>query len=147
MKPGAIYVYRTRKPGAVLGLPVLGRHTAYVGQTRDLPTRHAEHLHGGGRYGAAAKPWADLKPRRYVVLKLRSCPQWVLNLTEVLLIRLLLPAYNVQHNRGNPRRITPRTAARMRTAREVGFGWSPYVGLGHVVLIGVGAIAFVLLKM
>lgn len=145
MKPGAIYVYRTRKPGAVFGVPVLGRHTAYVGQTRNLPARHAEHLHGGGRYGQPAKPWADLKPRRYVVLRMKRCPQWVLNVVEHLAIRLLLPVYNVQHNRGNPRRITPPAARRQHSVRETGFGWSPYVGLGHVILVGLIALTFLLI--
>lgn len=130
--PGAVYVYRTRKPGALLGLPLLGRHTAYVGQTRNLSARHQEHMNGGGRYGQEAKPWADLSPRRYVVFRMRHCPQWVLNTVEVALIRLLCPVYNVAHNRGNPRRITPRRAKRQRLSRNT-IGWSPYVTLGHLL--------------
>jgi len=141
--PGAVYVYRARKPGAVLGLPILGRHTAYVGQTRNLSMRHREHLHGGGRYGQEAKPWADLRPRRYVIFRMRRCPQWLLTTVEVTLIRLLWPVYNVQHNRPNPRRVTPRRALLQRRSRDA-IGWSWHFTVAHAVaLIAVATVVLI----
>lgn len=138
--PGEVYAYRTRKPGAVLGLPVLGRHFAYVGQTRNPKARHREHLEGGGRYGCVPKDWADLDPKRYVLFRMRHCPQWVLDLAEWLMIQLLLPVYNVQHNRANPRRIRPEVAKRQRAQRDRrGWSWNvrPAVLAGCLLAVSV----------
>lgn len=130
--PGEVYAYRTRKPGALLGLPLLGRHWGYVGQTRNPKARHQEHLEGGGRYGCVPKDWADLEPRRYVLFRMRHCPQWVLDLVEVAVIRTFLPVYNVQHNRGNPRRIRPAVAHLQRLQRDR-MGWSWNLRPAHLV--------------
>lgn len=141
MMPGEVYAYRTRKPGAVLGLPLLGRHWGYVGQTRNPKARHGEHMNGGGRYGKPAANWSDLSPKRYVLFRLGHCPQWLLNLVELIVIRLLLPVYNDRMNRGNPRRITRRKAARQRAQRDFIVarggprGWSWNFTLGHALAL------------
>lgn len=138
--PGAVYVYRTRKPGAILGLPLLGRHFAYVGQSRNLKARHREHLEGGGRYNCTPKPWADLDPKRYILFRMKHCPQWALDLVEWLVIQLLLPVYNDKMNRANPRRIPARVATRQRAQRDLrGWSWNlrPAVLAGCLLAVGV----------
>lgn len=107
---GGVYVYRTRKPGARYNLPILSRHFGYVGQTSSFWHRHRQH--------SETKPWADLDPRCYRI----GLPRWKwLRLTvEALLIWTLLPVYNVQRNRANPRRITPVEARRHRYLRNNG---------------------------
>lgn len=141
--PGEVYAYRTRKPGALLGLPLLGRHWAYGGQTRNPKARHGEHIRGGGRYGRAAQPWADLSPKRYVLFRLAHCPQWVLDLVEVLVIRTLFPVYNVQHNRGNLRRVKP-AMARLQRAQRDRMGWSFTFTPAHFLMV-LGAAAMVVM--
>jgi hypothetical protein len=137
---GEVYAYRTRKSHAVLGLPFLGWHWGYVGQTRNPKARHGEHLLGGGRYGKPAASWSDLRPRRYVIFKLRHCPQWILNLVELLAIRILCPVYNEKLNRANPRRISRRRALRHRARRDL-IGWSPALHYGHAMtFVSVAAI-------
>jgi hypothetical protein len=113
-----IYVYRTQKPHAVVGLPFIGRHFAYGGRTNNPKRRDSEHLVGGGRYNAPPKPWADLRPRRYVVFRLKRRAELTTRLLELLVIRGLFPVYNVTHNMGNPRRIKPFKAARQRAHRD-----------------------------
>jgi hypothetical protein len=109
-KPG-IYAYRTRKhlrPGTEWG---------YVGKSRHLPSRDADH-HGRGRYGHAAKPWIDLKVRRYAL----ELPWWLgwdwLTLSlETLAILVLRPRYNWAKN---PRRskVGPRQQIQQRWVRD-----------------------------
>lgn len=122
MMPGQVYVWRTRKPGAILGLPIIGRHFGYGGQTRNPKMRDVEHLEGGGRYGHTCAPWSDLAPKKYVVFKMKHCPQWLLNTVEFLVIKLLFPVYNHAHNLTNPRRIPIPTARAQRVARDAR-GW------------------------
>jgi hypothetical protein len=116
----AIYAYRANKPNAIIGLTFIGRHWVYVGRTNDLERRDAEHMIGGGRYDAVAKQWADLRPRRYVICKLRRRREWRTHLLERLFILLFLPVYNVQYNSGNPRRIRRVDQMRQRAARDRG---------------------------
>ena len=112
-----VYAYRTRKPMAILGLPFLGRHWAYVGETLNLELRHIQHTVGGGRYGTTAQPWADLDPRR--VLRIPLPPwKWLLRSVETLLILLLWPVYNHSKNLWNPRRIPLQVAKAMRAVRD-----------------------------
>lgn len=131
--PGAVYGYRGRKPNALIGLPIIGRHWIYVGQSRNLRARHGEHMRGGGRYGRPPASWSDLAPKRYILFRLPHCPQWLLDLMEFLFIRLLFPVYNHKMNLGNPRRIPLKRAARMRTRRDV-TRWSFYLGWHHLLL-------------
>jgi hypothetical protein len=115
-----VYIYRTRKPGALLGWPVIGRHTAYVGQTKSFGHRHRQHI---GKplphdpYASTGKPWADLGPRCYRI----PLPawRWLLWLVEWILIKMLLPVYNINHNKSNPRRITQYRAIHMRRTRDL----------------------------
>lgn len=118
MMPGEVYAYRVNKPNAFLGLPFIGRHWGYVGQTRNPKARHGEHMDGGGRYGKGPAPWSDLRPKRYTLFKVSHCPQWILNLMERLAVYLLWPVYNDKMNRWNPRRISRIRAARHRYFRE-----------------------------
>lgn len=143
---GGVYVYRTRKPGAVFGMPTSftlavallmtatlaflggpwplaalllacsGRHFAYVGETRSFAHRDRQHRSGDVRWGSHAKPWSDLDPKCYRL----SMPgwKWLLRSVETLLIVLLWPVYNDKKNRWNPRRITMARARSMRYARD-----------------------------
>lgn len=116
--PGAVYAYWVRKPNAILGLPFLGRHCGYVGQTRNERMRDLEHKNGGGRYGRPAAAWSDLRPRRVILFRMKHCPQWLLNLVEWLAIKILMPVYNDRHNRTNPRRISRNRARFHRGLRD-----------------------------
>lgn len=115
-----VYVWRCDKPYAVFGLPIIGRHFAYVGQSNNFRRRDREHLFGSLAYEAQVlpKPWSDLRPKRYAVPVL--FPGWrrARLAQEWLMIKLLLPVYPVQHNRTNPRRITPARARAQRTMRD-----------------------------
>jgi hypothetical protein len=116
-----IYVYRTRKPHAPLGLPLISRHFGYGGRTVDPERRHHEHTVGGrgGRFGnKPPQPWSTLEPKRYVVFKLKSRTRLTTHLLEVLVIRGLLCVYNHQHNLGNPRRISLKRAKVQRVLRD-----------------------------
>lgn len=116
---GGVYVYRARKPGARLRIPLLSWHFAYVGETNSFHHRHLQHTQGGGTYNTVPKPWADRDP--YVVLRI-PLPnwRWLRRSVETLLIALTWPAYNVSKNRWNPRRITPSAALAHRAQRDVG---------------------------
>jgi hypothetical protein len=111
-------VWRTRKPHAFLGLPVIGRHTAYVGETGSRYFRDRQHRYGDSRYQAAGKPWSDLKPKVYPLPCLFPASPTARKIQEKLWIWLLLPVYNVEWNTKNPRRITPMKAQQQRWWRE-----------------------------
>jgi hypothetical protein len=115
-----VYIYRTRKPGALLGWPVIGRHTAYVGQTKSFGHRHRQHI---GRplpydpYASTGQPWSDLQPRCYRV----PLPpwRWLLLLVEWAVVMVAFPVYNVRPRHPfNPRRITQYRAIQMRRSRD-----------------------------
>lgn len=124
---GGVYVYWVRKPGARYNIPWLSRHIGYVGQTSSFWHRHKQHMD--------TQPWADLDP----VARRISLPNWRwLRLTvEAILIRVLLPAYNIDGNRHNPRRIPPWTAKRQRQVRDRGrhpYNFRPvHIGLWFVL--------------
>lgn len=111
------YVWRTRKPHSFLGLPFIGRHFAYVGETGNRYFRDRQHLYGDSRYGAAGKSWADLAPKVYPLPCL--FPRWAAarKAQETLWIWLLWPVYNDKKNRWNPRRISLTKAQQQRWAR------------------------------
>lgn len=145
MLPGWIYVYRTRKPGALLGLPLIGRHNGYTGQTRNPKMRHIEHTEGGGRYNKPRANWSDLDPKRYLVFYLPMCPKWLLNLMELVAILVTWPVYNDRMNRWNPRRIPLKVAARQREIRDrSGVRWIPHLNAGHLIgiLVILGLVAW-----
>jgi hypothetical protein len=103
---GGVYVYRTRKPGAIFGLPIIGRHFAYAGESNNFGRRDREHLIGSNMYEFAVKrkPWCDLDPKCY---RFPLPPwKWLLRSVETLLILLTWPVYNDRKNRWNPRRIS-----------------------------------------
>lgn len=104
-----IYLARTNKPYAIFGLPLIGRHNGYVGQSNAYELRWAQHTHGGGKFKSVAKGWSDLDPEFHRIIPL---PKWMFERTpkvvdalEWLAIKLLLPVYNDKMNHSNPRRI------------------------------------------
>ncbi|HEU4754018.1 MAG TPA: hypothetical protein VFU47_12990 [Armatimonadota bacterium] len=117
---GEVYAYRARRPSGI------GRHLAYVGKTTNGARRHRQHMGTMSReslYWQPGQPWADLDPKRYVLLRIRRrglFDAWRLSIAEAAAIRLLLPVYNVQRNAGNPRRIKPHVAKRQRALRDSG---------------------------
>lgn len=115
---GGIYLFRTRKPRAPLGFPVIGRHNAYVGLTSSYYHRERQHRYGGGVYGAIQKSWADLEPKFYRILPLPNW-RWLLHLAETLAIWVLCPVYNVKKQPPwNLRKVSPRKAESQRWARD-----------------------------
>lgn len=145
---GGVYLIRTRKPNAPLGLSLrwvlllipaaagalhlvgwpiwlalalvvlAGRHNGYVGLTNSYVHRERQHLQGGGTYRVQAKDWADLEPRFWRILPLPDW-RWLLEAAESLLIALLLPVYNVKKQAPwNLRKISLKTAARQRRMRD-----------------------------
>lgn len=116
---GGVYVYRARKPGARLNLPIISRHFVYVGETSSFRHRHEQHTVGGGAYNAVAKPWNDLDPRVVLRIALPNV-KWLRRSVETVLILLTAPVYNVAKNRWNPRRIPPLVAYRQRRTRDLG---------------------------
>lgn len=106
LKYQEVYLYRTDRPSG------WGRHTAYVGRTCQPLLRHQQHM--------ARQPWSDLRPRRYVLIRVNRCPELVIRFCEWVAIKAIMPVYNIQHNRSNPRRIKPWRAREARLARDAG---------------------------
>ncbi len=124
-KRGGIYLIRCDKPGALLGLPFIGRHNAYTGMSNNYYLRERQHFYGSSEYGTVAKPFSDLRPKFYRILPL---PEWIttekvigrrlMKLIETLVIALTIPVYNVsQQAPWNLRRIKPHRADAQRIAR------------------------------
>ena len=142
---GGIYLIRTRKPHAPLGFPVIGRHNGYVGLTSSYYHRERQHLLGGGVYGHARKPWADLDPKFYKIIPLPNW-RWLLHLVETLAIWVLCPVYNVKKQPPwNLRRVSPRQAENAAWSRaKLGKGpaiimraavrWTAYLAAAALVL-------------
>lgn len=135
---GGIYAWRTRKPWALIGLPLIGRHWAYIGMTNSYSAREGQHLRGSELYGTRPASWSDLRPRCYRILPLPALithgrhRRKIMQAIETLLIWTLCPVYNErQQGVWNLRRISRRRAAQARVARDtfgfsvrlVGFGW------------------------
>lgn len=126
-----LYVWRGRKPHAPLGLPVIGRRVLYVGQTSSRYHRDRQHAHGDSRYDAGSASWSDLAPKVYPLPCLFPAWRRARLIQEWLWIKLTFPVYNVQHNRGNPRRISRERAAAQREARDKRRASNP---LGNLVV-------------
>lgn len=110
------YLVRTKKPHAPLGLPVIGRHNGYVGQTSSRYHRDRQHMGLDPR--VPASPWSDLDPRWW---SLPSLPwwKWSRELSEWFWTIVLLPVYPVPKQAPwNLRRISKASAARARAARD-----------------------------
>lgn len=127
MKRQYLYLYRTRRPSG------WGQHIGYVGVTNSPLHRDVQHR--------AYQPWSDLIACRYVI-PLGRVPRFVALGLEALLIRLTLPVYNVQHNRGNLRRIKPWTARAQRDARY--YGRTPVAARFRDVLAALPVVALVI---
>jgi hypothetical protein len=137
---GGLYLWRVRKPHAVLGLPFIGRHFGYGGMTNSYSCRELEHLTGRSprlrpaQYKLPAS-WSDLEPKCYRVLPLPdswtegsepTLGRQVTKALETVLIGLACPVYNdKQQPPWNVRKISRARAARMRAERDaVGRKWS-----------------------
>lgn len=110
------YAVRTKKPHAPLGLPFIGRHWAYVGQTTSR--YHRDRQHKGLDPRVPASPWSDLDPKWY---PLPSLPwwRWSRELSEWFWTIVLLPVYPVPKQAPwNLRRISKASAVRARAARD-----------------------------
>lgn len=136
-----VYIYRTRKPGAIFGLPIIGRHFAYVGETISFYHRGKQHLLGGGAYSVTQKSWSDLDPKCYYIPLLPW--KWLLRAVETITIGLTWPVYNIQKNRWNPRRITPQRARAQRDARDAkSWTWRFVTALRPVHTVAIMAIGY-----
>lgn len=126
MYQGGIYLWRTRKPHAILGLPIIGRHNGYVGMTSCYSARGGQHLNGSVTYGSVPASWSDLAPKCYKILPLPAFlthGTWrralVMKRLETLVIGLLLPVYNDrQQAPWNLRKVSRASAKRARANRD-----------------------------
>jgi hypothetical protein len=117
------YVVRCRRPGFIgrLNIPIISRHTGYVGESMHVRAREMQHRNGSKKYGAMPQPWSDLDPKWYAV---PLPPVRAITLAvEAFLIFLLWPVYNHKKNLWNPRRIPLSSAKRQRAQRDL-IGWS-----------------------
>lgn len=125
---GGLYIWRVRKPHALIGLPFIGRHIGYAGMTNSYRRREREHLEGSITYGTLPAAWSDLNPKCYRVLPLPPCllrarntirREWIVKRLETALIWLTIPVYNeTQQAPYNMRRIRPRQARAERKRRD-----------------------------
>jgi hypothetical protein len=154
---GGIYLWRTNKPNALLGLPLFGRHNAYVGMTNSYAARGDQHLLGSVTYGKAPASWSDLKPKCYKILPLPAIithgkhRRKIMKAFETAAIGLLIPVYNVtQQAPWNLRKISRNAAAQQRRQRdEYGIGYK-IARLALRVAVGIGTLGglgYVLIEM
>jgi len=140
--------------------PVTGRlmRRAYIGKTMQDPWTKRIKGHLWGTRDIRAQPWADTVPGwrpdgtveeviaargAKVVCRFRMVPL-ILTQLEFWAIRLGLPVYNDQHNRGNPRRIPKWKAVEQRRERDVRRGLQPWgAPSGRWVRQVVGAVLLV----
>lgn len=113
------YVWRTRKPHAVIGLPIVGRHVGYVGETNNRYFRDRQHKHGDSRYSARDAAWSDLEPKVYPLPCLFPSNALARKTQETFWIWLLCPVYNEQKQPPyNVRRIRKHKAQQLRWKRD-----------------------------
>jgi len=115
-RPGIVYAYSCIDP-------ITGKRErwAYAGQTRQiLATRHDQHMGNSGYKGKLAKcqPWSDLYPEVRIVCEFK-CPDFLLDLVEMWVIKWNKPVYNYMHNINNPRRIPIPIAIKQRAERDL----------------------------
>lgn len=125
-REAGVYAYRTDRHLR------RGREWAYVGESLHLAQREKDHA-GVGRYAHRAgqcpsyprpcshmaKRWMDLRPRRYVLVRLPwfLAFSWITRSIETVLILMLRPRYNWAKN---PRagKVGPRGQAAQRQLRD-----------------------------
>lgn len=133
-RPG-VYAWRTDRH-----FDPTRREWAYVGESVNIAMRDRCHLGTCGHrpkvlpqqmlngraatvivgQGCSAKPWADLRPRRYTIVPLPWWLgwKWLLRPLETLTILALAPRYNVAKNKWNPRRVPLARQAGQRAERN-----------------------------
>lgn len=115
---GGVYVIRMRKPGAIIGLPLVGRHFGYVGLTGSFKIRKKQHFEGDCWYNLDPKVWNDLDPSFYPVIPLPDW-KWLMEAVESIVIALTCPVYNVRKQPPwNMRKISPAQAGTQRRLRD-----------------------------
>lgn len=116
-KRQGVYVWRVRKPHAVFGLPFIGRHFGYLGQSSSFYHRDRQHEGKDSRHPAAS--WSDLEPRVYRLPCLFPQWRWSRELSESAWTWLLCPVYPERKQPPwNLRKISRIRAANMREARD-----------------------------
>lgn len=138
LQGSGVYVWRTRKPAAILGLPFFGRHFGYVGETTSIRHRMRQHVGiplPGDEYPSIGQPWADLRPKLVLFIKLPRW-KWLLRSMETLMILTFWPVYNDKKNKWNPRRIPMHVAIRQRAARNRRVNrWSLNIRPYHIFMV------------
>lgn len=142
------YGWRVRKPHAPLGLPIIGRHWGYVGQSGSRKHRDRQHRFGNPDGGQLPSFWSDLDAKVY---PLPSLPwwKWSRELSERFWVAVLCPVYNVQlQPPWNLRKISKSKARAQREARDRRRRESPGSQLLVDILVtaarlGIGAFAIV----
>lgn len=92
-KPG-VYAYRTDRHQKA------GREWGYVGESLHLSLRALCHEGRCHHQGCPPKPWLDLRPRRFVLIRLPWWLgfSWITRSLETLVIQTLRPRYNWAKN-------------------------------------------------
>lgn len=109
-----VYLVRTRKHRG------RRRENGYVGRSNNVKLREKCHRGQCSHHGCSAKPWTDLDPVFHWIVKLPwwLSWKWAQAPIEAFCIAVLLPRYNVQLNRKNPRRVTLTEQRRQRETRD-----------------------------
>lgn len=117
-RQAGVYLVRTRKHASGR------RENGYVGRSTHVPIRIRQHLGLDRRH--KPQPWSDLDPVWHTLwLPWWLSWKWVQAPLEWLAIKVLLPRYNIQMNKRNPRRITPWQATQQRLQRDAGIEVRP----------------------
>lgn len=121
-RKGGVYAWRTRKHAHPTR-----REWGYVGETNSFTRRARDHAGksayqrpDGSVQASTEKPWMDLDPKVYRVIRLPwwLCWKWVLRPLETVVILALWPRYNHAKNKWNPRRVALSTQRLQRAARD-----------------------------
>lgn len=144
-RKGGVYAWRTRSHERPRH-----REWGYVGETNSFARRERDHRGmtaypqpNGTIIRSSEKPWMDLDPKVYRIIRLPwwACWKWVLRPLETLTILALAPRYNHKKNLWNPRRVPLSVQRAQRDARNYGivFGRAPG-GRRWVQVLGVACI-------
>lgn len=100
-RPGSLYIHYVMYEGQ--------RRVGYIGQTRlhNWRQRADEHLYGSAHWGEGPKAWAHLVIDTQLLWNSPLVTDADLDAQEMLMIREMLPLFNVEGNYANPDRIPP----------------------------------------
>lgn len=121
---GGVYAWRTRRHSnpRVREWGYVGETTSFDRRERDHKGKTAYQREDGSVQQSTEKPWMDLDPKVYRVIRLPwwLCWKWVLRPLETLVMLALWPRYNHAKNGWNPRRITLSRQRAQRASRNAG---------------------------